>query len=84
MIPAQHHEELGRSPKPPQAQPTDMPTLTPFKEPACSPPLGSEQGHLLLVLARSCCSTSLNKALPEFLFASYQLLMVKESKNPDR
>ena len=42
------------------------PALTPFKGPAL-PHWGSEQGYLLLVFTPSCCSTSPNKALPEFL-----------------
>ena len=41
-------------------------TLTPFKGPAHPLP-GSEQGHLLLILAPSRGSTRPNKALPEFL-----------------
>ena len=42
------------------------PIMMPFKEPA-GPSLKSEQGHLLLVFARLCCSTRPTKALSEFL-----------------
>ena len=42
------------------------PTRTPFKGSAC-PSSGSKQGNLLLVFIPSCCSTSPNKALSEFL-----------------
>ena len=52
----------------PPAPPLDLrPTLTPFKGPAPHPPTPSKKGNLLLVFSPSCCSTSHNKALPEFL-----------------
>ena len=59
----------GRPPKPPlRPDPGSVPTLTPFKAPACPPPTSErEQGHLLFVFAPMCYSTSPNKALPEFL-----------------
>ena len=47
--------------------PGHTPTLTPYKEQACSLQRECKWGKLLLVLAPHCCSRGPNKALPEFL-----------------
>ena len=48
--------------------------------PNFTPPAESEQEHLLLVFAPSCCSTSPTKTLPELLVRPHQFLFIKESK----
>ena len=56
----------------------------PFEGPSHSPHQGSDLGHGLAVFTPSCCSTDSNTALPKLHhLASYQFLLIKESKDPD-
>ena len=68
MIPAHSTTEgVGRPPKPPLRPDPPLPSPYLRNQLTHAPSLGSEQGHLFLVLTPSCCSMSSSKALPKFL-----------------
>ena len=76
MIPAHSTTEgVGRTLKPPlQAGPMDPPLSSPHLRGQLPLPQENQQGLLQLVFKPSCCTTSLNKGLPEFLLLPISII----------